>query len=198
MQDQSSSRRVPFGYRWTKGRLVAEPRSGSRATSVRQGDRFEPGGAGLMVGPQASKAPAILYARTARNDACGSIRRQLTDCQALAQREGLTVIADYSDQGVAGHGQSHGPQLAAALRHAEELGASLIVQHSDRLARRTERLLELKLAARQAGIRLRSVQDTALRGLVLTVAAVEGARRSATAKAGLARRRHERAGEARP
>lgn len=151
-----------------------------------------------MAGPQALKAPAILYARTARNDACGSIRGQLTDCQALAEREGLTVIADYSDQGVAGHGQSHGPQLAAALHHAEELGASLIVQHSDRLSRRAGRLAELRLAARQAGVRLRSVQDdTALRGPLLTVAAVEGARRSATAKAGLARRRHEGAGEAR-
>lgn len=33
MQDQSSSQGVPFGYRWTKGQLVAEPRA---AAAVRR------------------------------------------------------------------------------------------------------------------------------------------------------------------
>lgn len=46
MQDQSSSRRVPVGCRWTKGRLVAEPRAAAlvrqafaKATASSQGGR---------------------------------------------------------------------------------------------------------------------------------------------------------------
>jgi len=133
MHSQRSFASVPFGNRRTKGRAVAE----SRPTE------------------------AILYARTAAKDERGSIPAQLADGRALAEREGLPVIAEYSEEGVGGRGRSPAPQLAAALHDAEGLGGALIVQHSDRLSRREERLAGLALAAKRAGVTLHSVQDDA-------------------------------------
>lgn len=125
-----------------------------------------------MARPQGSNAQAVLYAKTARKEAGGSIRMQLADCQALAEREGLEVIAAYSEEGIGGCMQPCGPELAAALRHAEGLGAALIVQHSDRLTRRSGQLAELGRAAERAGVRLRSVEDdTTLRAPILALAA---------------------------
>ena len=146
MHSQRSSVSMPFGNRRTKGRAVAE----------------------------SHPAAAILYARTAAKDERGSIPAQLADGRALAEREGLPVIAEYSEEGVGGRGRSHAPQLAAALHHAEGLGATLIVQHSDRLSRREEQVAELALAARRAGVTLHSVQDdAALPGARLGAAAGE-------------------------
>ncbi len=157
MHSQRSYVSMPFGNRRTKGRAVAE----SRPTA------------------------AILYARTAATDERGSIPTQLAEGRALAEREGLAVIAEYSEEGVGGRGCSPAPQLAAPLHHAEGLGATLIVQHSDRFSRRAEQLAELALAARRAGVTLHSVQDdAALHGPLLGAAADElehSARKAPTA-----------------
>jgi DNA invertase Pin-like site-specific DNA recombinase len=105
---------------------------------------------------------AVLYAAKSTEDN-GSIATQLADCRALAEREGLEVSDEYSDENASAWSGDRGPQLAAALDHAEQIGGALIVQHSDRLARgdgkRARHLVELYFEASRAGVTLRSVQD---------------------------------------
>ena len=92
-----------------------------------------------------------------------------------------------------------GDELAAALEHAERLGATLIVQHSDRLARgdgkQARHLAELFFSTARVGITLRSVQDDStfdspILAAVMGERNMEDSRRKGLAvKAGMDRRR---------
>src|SRR5436190_7909268 len=84
--------------------------------------------------------PAIIYAAKSTEDPRNSIPRQLADCEAMAAREGWDVVAAYQEANVTAWSGDRGPELAAAMEHAERLAKEygrclLIVQHSDRLAR---------------------------------------------------------------
>ena len=143
--------------------------------------------------------PAILYAAKSTEDIHGSIPTQLEDGRQLAEREGLEVVGEYFDESASAYKGDRGPELAAALEHAEKVGASLIVQHSDRLARgdgrQARHLAELFFATNRIGVTLRSVQDdSTFQNPVLAVVMGErnmedSRRKSLAIKAGMARRR---------
>jgi DNA invertase Pin-like site-specific DNA recombinase len=144
-------------------------------------------------------APAVLYAAKSTVDVKGSNKTQLADARRFAEREGLQVIAEYADEDASAYHGNRGPGLAAALDHAERLGGSLVVQHSDRLARgdgvKARHLVQLVFEAKARGVRLRSVDDDGSLESVLMAAAMgernseDSRRKSAAVKAGLARRR---------
>ena len=106
---------------------------------------------------------AVLYAAKSTEDRHGSIPTQLADGRALAVRDGLDVVGEYSDEAASAYHGNRGDGLARAIAHAERVGGSLVVQHSDRLARgdgaQAQHLVEIVLRARKAGVTLRSVQD---------------------------------------
>jgi site-specific DNA recombinase len=145
------------------------------------------------------KKPAILYAAKSTEDKHGSIPTQLDDGRALAEQEGLEVVAAYKDKNASAYKGNRGPELAAALEHAERIGATLIVQHSDRLARgdgkQARHLAELFFASNRTGVTLRSVQDdSTFENPVLAVVMGErnmedSRRKSLAVKAGMERRR---------
>lgn len=143
--------------------------------------------------------PAILYAAKSTVDKKGSNRTQLADAREMAEREGLQIVGEYTDEDASAYHGNRGPGLAAALDHAERVGGSVIVQHSDRLARgdgvQARHLVQLVLEAKQRGIRLRSVEDDSSLESVLMAAAMgernteDSRRKGASIRAGLARRR---------
>jgi site-specific DNA recombinase len=111
---------------------------------------------------------AILYAAKSTKDKRGSIPTQLEDCRAMAAGNGWEIVGEYADEDESGWSGDRGPQLAAAIAHAERLrhdahGVVLVVQHSDRLARGDGRIArhlgELYFWALKAGLEIRSVQD---------------------------------------
>lgn len=111
---------------------------------------------------------AILYAAKSTADEKGSIPTQLDDGRALAERDGLEVVGQYSDESASAWSGDRGPQLKAAKEHAERLAAdegecALIVQHSDRLARgdgkQAAHLVEYALWAIKSDVKIRSIQD---------------------------------------
>ena len=142
---------------------------------------------------------AVLYAAKSTVDKKGSNATQLADGRVLAESEGLEVVAEYADEDASAYHGNRGPKLAAALDHAERIGGSLIVQHSDRLARgdgvQARHLVQLVLEAKARGIRLRSTEDDSSLESVLMAAAMgernteDSRRKGAAVKAGLARRR---------
>ena len=143
--------------------------------------------------------PAILYAAKSTADVHGSIERQLADSRKLAEREGWQVVEEYSEVASAWSG-SRGPELAKAKDHAAALGAVLVVQHSDRLARgdgiKADHLVEIALWARRAGVTMASVQDPSTMEGGLAFAAMMGDRnvadsdrKSEAVKSGMAGRR---------
>jgi site-specific DNA recombinase len=142
---------------------------------------------------------AVLYAAKSTVDKRGSNTTQLADARALAERERLEVVAEYADEDASAYRGNRGPGLAAAIDHAERLGGSLIVQHSDRLARgdgvQARHLVQLVLEAKARGIHLRSVEDDSSLESVLMAAAMgernteDSRRKGASIRAGLARRR---------
>ena len=152
-----------------------------------------------MTGPTA----AVIYAAKSTEDKHGWIPTQLDDARVLAEREGLEVVGQYSDEAASAFKGDRGPGLARALAHAESERCALIVQHSDRLARgdarQAKHLVEYALWAIKTGVTIRSVQDAqtfASDGLVY--AALMGdrntddsKRKSASVRDGL-RRRKER------
>ena len=116
----------------------------------------------------ADRIPAVLYAAKSTADLKGSIETQLADGRALAEREGVEVLAEYRDEAASAYSGDRGPKLVAAREHAERLAAergtaALIVQHSDRLARgdgkRAAHLVEYALWALKSDVKIRSVQD---------------------------------------
>ncbi|MFL5846710.1 MAG: recombinase family protein [Solirubrobacteraceae bacterium] len=105
----------------------------------------------------------MIYAAKSTIDPRGSIGRQIEDCHALAERNGWSVVAEYSDEAASAYRGNRGDGLARAKAHAESIGGNLVVQHADRLARgdgvRADHLVELALWARKAGVTITSVQD---------------------------------------
>jgi DNA invertase Pin-like site-specific DNA recombinase len=142
---------------------------------------------------------AVLYAAKSTVDKKGSNATQLADGRSFAECEGLQVVAEYADEDASAYYGNRGPELAAALDHAERIGGSVIVQHSDRLARgdgvQARHLVQLLLEAKARGIRLRSKEDDSSLESVLMAAAMgernseDSRRKGAAVKAGLARRR---------
>ncbi len=111
---------------------------------------------------------AIIYAAKSTQDKHGSIAGQLADCRNVAARAGLEVVAEFSDENESAYSGDRGPGLKAAMAECERICAvsgttTLIVQHSDRLARgdakEARHLIEIVLWALKAGVTLRSVQD---------------------------------------
>jgi DNA invertase Pin-like site-specific DNA recombinase len=103
---------------------------------------------------------AVIYAAKSTEDKHGSITTQIADCEALAARDGITVVGTYSDEAVSAYKRDRGPGLAAALEHAERDGCALVVQHSDRLARgdgkQARHLVEIALWALKADVTIRA------------------------------------------
>jgi site-specific DNA recombinase len=107
---------------------------------------------------------AIVYAAKSTADPRGSIPTQLQDGRAMAAREEWELDGEYADESASAWSGDRGPQLAAAIEHAERIAPCvLVVQHSDRLARgdglKARHLGELYFWALKAGVELRSVQD---------------------------------------
>lgn len=110
----------------------------------------------------------VVYGAKSTKDEKGSIPTQLADGRALADAQGLTVVADYQDEAKSAFSGDRGPGLAAALAHCEALAAehgssALVVQHSDRLARgdgrQAKHLVWYALWALEHDVELMSVQD---------------------------------------
>jgi DNA invertase Pin-like site-specific DNA recombinase len=144
-------------------------------------------------------APAILYAAKSTKDERESIPDQLCEDHEWAETQSLEVLAGYSEEDVSAYKGDRGEELANAMQHAEMSGATLVVQHSDRLARgdamQARHLVEVALWALKAGVRIHCVQDpSTFENLVMAAVMgernTEDSRRKALAvKAGLARRR---------
>jgi site-specific DNA recombinase len=118
----------------------------------------------------------------------------------MAAREGWEVAGEYADEAVSAWTGDRGPQLAAALVHAERMAPCVVVvQHSDRLARgdgRSARHLgEIYFWAIKAEVELRSVQDdSTFTNPLLTFAmgernAEDSRRKSLAVQAGMRRRK---------
>ncbi len=142
---------------------------------------------------------AILYAAKSSPDERESIPDQLKEARKWAEEQGLEVIAEYDEEDVSAYKRDRGAELAEALEHAERTRATLIAQHSDRLARgdakQARHLVEIALWAIKADVRVHCLQDpNTFENLVM--AAVMGdrnmedsRRKSLAVKAGMARRR---------
>jgi DNA invertase Pin-like site-specific DNA recombinase len=130
---------------------------------------------------------AVLYAAKSTKDPKGSITGQLKEGREKARAEDWGVAGEYSDEAASAWSGNRGPELIRAMDHAEREGATLIVQHSDRLAR----------GALKAGVTIVSLQDpSTFENIVL--AAVMGERnsedskrKSLATKAGLRARREK-------
>src|SRR5436190_4096432 len=83
---------------------------------------------------------AVIYAAKSTEDKHGSIPTQLEDCRALAEREGWTVEAEFSDEAFSAYSGNRGPGLASARERAAKLANEhgrciLVAQDADRFAR---------------------------------------------------------------
>lgn len=142
---------------------------------------------------------AILYAAKSSPDERGSIPDQLGRGRRFADDDGYEVVAEHSEENVSAYHGDRGPELAAAMERAEETGATLIVLHSDRLARgdgrQARHLVEVALWAIKAGVQIHSIEDpSTFENLVMAVVMGErntedSRRKGAAVKAGHARRR---------
>jgi DNA invertase Pin-like site-specific DNA recombinase len=117
---------------------------------------------------------AVLYAAKSSPDEKGSLPDQLAKAGGAAEAEEQKVVGKYSEENASAYSGNRGPELQAALDHAERIGGSLWVLHSDRLARgdgvEARHLVQLLLEARVAGITLRSVEDdSTFENLVMAV-----------------------------
>jgi DNA invertase Pin-like site-specific DNA recombinase len=149
--------------------------------------------------PHQDKPQAILYAAKSTKDEKGSIPTQLEDAGAFADSQSRTVVGSFADENQSAYHGNRGPELQAALDLAEELGAEIFVQHSDRLARgdgvKARHLVQLVLEAKARGIRLRSVEDDSSLDSVLMAAAMgernteDSRRKGAAVRAGMERKR---------
>jgi DNA invertase Pin-like site-specific DNA recombinase len=129
----------------------------------------------------------------------------------MAASQGWEVVADYADEAQSGWLADRGPQLAAAMAHAEEIApCALVVQHSDRLARgdgvQARHLVEPLWWGQAHGVELRSKEDdSTFTNPLLTFAmgernAEDSRRKSAAVKGGMQRAtaRGQHAGGPRP
>jgi DNA invertase Pin-like site-specific DNA recombinase len=141
---------------------------------------------------------AVLYAAKSTQDVRGSIDTQLGDCHDLAEREGFEVVAEYSDEAASAYSGDRGSGLAEAMAECERIGATLVVQHSDRLARgdgrRAKHLVEYALWALKHDLTILSGQDPQTFGDLLYAVVTgqrnheDSARKGAAVAAGQRRR----------
>jgi DNA invertase Pin-like site-specific DNA recombinase len=142
---------------------------------------------------------AVIYAAKSTDDPRGSIPTQIADAEAMAARESLTVAGTYSDESASAFHGNRGNGLVQAREHAERLAiehgeCSLLVQHSDRLARgdgvAAQHLVEVLLWGMKTNVRIRSVQDDRTGESILDAALTgqrnheDSARKSAATAAG--------------
>lgn len=150
------------------------------------------------VNGNAARPRSVIYAAKSTADPNGSIPTQLTDCRALAEQEGLKVVAEYSDEAASGYSANRGSDLARAIEHAERIApCALIVQHSDRLKRgdgkTAKHTVEYALWALKHDVKIRSVQDDQTFGDLLYAVVTgqrnneDSKRRGAATRAGLRR-----------
>lgn len=149
--------------------------------------------------PHKDNPCAVLYAAKSTKDERGSISTQLADAEAWAVARDRSVVASYADENASAYHGNRGPELEAALDHAERIGGELIVQHSDRLARgdgvQARHLVQLVLEAKARNLRLRSVEDDSSLDSVLMAAAMgernteDSRRKAAAVRAGMERKR---------
>jgi site-specific DNA recombinase len=154
---------------------------------------------------------AIVYAAKSTEDARGSIPDQLADGRALAERDGLEVVGEFRDENASAFKGNRGPDLERAMRECERLAGeghnvSLVVQHSDRLARgdgkQARHLIEIVLWALKQDVALLSAQDPEILAggdLALLLGAIGGmrnhqdsSRKSKSVRDGMKRRAAER------
>jgi site-specific DNA recombinase len=143
---------------------------------------------------------AIAYGAKSTEDRHGSIPTQLEDCRRMAEREGWQIAGEYADEAASAWSGDRGPELAAAMAHAERIAPCVLcVQHSDRLARgdgrKARHLGRVYFWAIEVGVELRSVQDdSTFTNPLLAVAmgernAEDSRRKSLAVKAGMERRK---------
>jgi DNA invertase Pin-like site-specific DNA recombinase len=145
--------------------------------------------------------PAILYAAKSTPDEKGSIDGQLKEGRKETKELGLKLAGEYSEENVSAYKGDRGPELAAALEHAERIGATLIVQHSDRLARgdakQARHLVEIALWALKADVKIHCIQDPRTFASIQDAAVMgernmeDSKRKSGAIKRGLKQRREE-------
>lgn len=146
--------------------------------------------------------PAVLYNAKSDEDKKGSIGTQLQDGRRHAAGAGLTVAGEFSEDDKTAWKGNRGPKLIAAMdlceRLADEHGScTLIVQHSDRLARgdgkRAKHLLHYMLWAVEHDVALVSVQDPqALTSFVMGAVAGDQNEAASSRKSASVRDGHER------
>ncbi|MEX2107652.1 MAG: recombinase family protein [Solirubrobacterales bacterium] len=142
---------------------------------------------------------AVLYAAKSSPDEKGSIADQLKEARQWAEENGYRVIAEYHEEDVSAYKGNRGPELEKALAHAEQAKATLIAQHSDRLARgdgkQARHLVEIALWALKADLEVHCVQDPRTFESILDAAAMgdrnmeDSKRKSKAIRDGRARRR---------
>ncbi len=110
----------------------------------------------------------VIYAAKSTEDRRASIPGQLRECrEALGDAGARVVVGEYSDERFSAFAGSRGPELAEAMRHAQELAqdgaVELWAQHSDRLARGDGRsarhVVEIALWGLKNNVTVRTVQD---------------------------------------
>ena len=111
---------------------------------------------------------AVIYAAKSTADLKGSIPTQLDDGRRLAEEKGHEVVGEFKDEAKSAFHGSRGQGLTDAMAMCEQLaaedgGAVLVVQHSDRLARgdgkQARHLVEFTLWGLKTGVTILSVQD---------------------------------------
>jgi site-specific DNA recombinase len=142
---------------------------------------------------------AVLYAAKSSPDEKGSIEDQLKKTREWALENGYEVVGEYKDENASAYKGNRGEDLALAMEHAEQMGATLIGLHSDRLARgdakQARHLVEIALWAIKADVKIHCLEDPStfenlLMAVVMGDRNMEDSRRKAASiKAGLARRR---------
>lgn len=117
----------------------------------------------------AGAIPCVIYAAKSTADERGSIPDQLRECREAIEADPLRyVVAEYKEERFSAFSGDRGPELRAALEHAEALAhehghAELWALHSDRLARGDGRsarhAVEIALWALKRDVKVRTLQD---------------------------------------
>lgn len=84
----------------------------------------------------------VSYLRTSTKEQTLGIEAQRTKAQAYAQAQGGEIVAEFEEH-ESGKNDAR-PELARAIAHCEQVGATLLIAKLDRLSRRVAFLFELK------------------------------------------------------
>jgi|SRR5579859_2000341 len=96
---------------------------------------------------------AVIYCRTNRTSDLSRLNQQTQACAEFCQREGLAIVDIYADAGVSGTtiGQAC-QQMLDACCSSEGRVQAIVVHSPDRLTRRIDLHLQIKLQLLTAGI----------------------------------------------